>query len=226
MNVSFDEAWFVKSDLTATYLYRVSLKKARFTDCWVRDANLVECDLSDAVFENAMIDDVSLLGDFADASVSNTRFERVRIDPKSNLRGAAFRNVTFKDSKLREVDLTGAHLEGVGFSGDCEIKGLRMTAEQRRSVRFDLSAAQTAGIILADPPISGGSSGINVGMGVFGRALFGIASLSCLFSIAITAIFGQGSSAGTIFLGSFGFCFLFLLLVLARRITTSILTFR
>lgn len=103
---------FADADLSDVVLRRADLRRCSFVEATLADADLTECNLSEADFHAS---------DLSDATLVETKLRRANLTevlaPGINLRKADLKEADFSASDLRDVALTEANLEHASFRG-------------------------------------------------------------------------------------------------------------
>jgi len=120
--LAFDDATamnarFIECALTQVSFQAGQLRRARFTDVWLRDVAMMTTDLAetswqDVSFAGAVIAGAEAFG----AQLRRVTFTDCKLD-SVNLRDAALTDVRFRNCLLRDVDFSGAKLTRTAFTG-------------------------------------------------------------------------------------------------------------
>ena len=122
------------------------LRRARFTDVWLRDVRLTATGLAESAWSGAVITGSVFAGvDAFGARLRKVTLRGCKLD-SVNFRGAALTEVVFDNCLLREVDFTGASLTRTAFP-DCTLAGTDFTKVTMDAV--DLRGAELG--ITVDP---------------------------------------------------------------------------
>ena len=115
-DVTATNARFMECALTQVSFQAGKLRRARFTDVWLRDVrlmttNLAETSWQDVTFASAVIAGAEAFG----AQLRKVTFRGCKLD-SVNLRDAVLTDVTFDNCLLRDVDFGGATLRRTVFT--------------------------------------------------------------------------------------------------------------
>jgi uncharacterized protein YjbI with pentapeptide repeats len=114
-DASAANARFLECAFTQVSFQAGQLRRARFSQVWLRDVRIIstvlaETDWLDATFVATVVAGAETFG----AQLRKVTFRECKLD-SVNLRDAALTDVTFADCVLREVDFGGATLTRVSF---------------------------------------------------------------------------------------------------------------
>jgi uncharacterized protein YjbI with pentapeptide repeats len=117
---------FLECALTQVSFQGGKLRRARFTDVWLRDVRLTATSLAESAWTGAVITGSVFAGvDAFGAHLRKVILRGCKLD-SVNFRGAALSDVVFDNCLLREVDFTGASLTRTAFPG-CTLSGTDFT---------------------------------------------------------------------------------------------------
>ncbi len=116
-DASAANARFLECAFTRVSFQAGQLRRARFSQVWLRDVRVIgtvlaETDWQDAAFATTVVAGAETFG----AQLRKVTFRECKLD-SVNLRDATLTDVTFDDCLLREVDFGGAALTRVSFPG-------------------------------------------------------------------------------------------------------------
>lgn len=119
-------ARFIECAFTRVTVEGGTLRRARLSDVWLREARLVAVDLAESEWLDATFLDCVLAGTEAyGADLRRVVFRGGKFDAV-NLRGATLTDVRFENCVLRGADLSSATLERVSFPG-CRLTEVELT---------------------------------------------------------------------------------------------------
>jgi uncharacterized protein YjbI with pentapeptide repeats len=123
------------------------LRRARFTDVWLRDVRMTATSLAESSWIGSVITQSALSGAEAYGAVlRDVALRGCKLDSVS-FRGARLTDVVFENCVLRDVDFTEAELTRVSFPG-CTLAAANLTKVRLDSV--DLRGAELG--LIVDPP--------------------------------------------------------------------------
>lgn len=137
---------FLECAFTHVVFQGGQLRRARFTDVWLRDVRLLGTGLAESAWTGSVLTESALAGVEAfGVQLRKVVLRGCKLD-SVNLRGAALTDVTFRNCLLREVDFSGAALTRTAFPG-CRLTGTTFTQVSMDAV--DLRGAELG--ITVDP---------------------------------------------------------------------------
>jgi uncharacterized protein YjbI with pentapeptide repeats len=123
------------------------LRRARFTDVWLRDVRMTATSLAESSWIGSVITQSALSGVEAyGAYMRNVVLRGCKLDSVS-FRGATLTDVAFENCVLRDVDFTEAALTRTSFDG-CTLAAANLTKVRLDAV--DLRGAELG--LIVDPP--------------------------------------------------------------------------
>ncbi|HZB28579.1 MAG TPA: pentapeptide repeat-containing protein [Streptosporangiaceae bacterium] len=135
-------ARFLECAFTRVTVDGGTLRRARLSDVWLREARLVAVDLAESEWLDATLLDCVLAGTEAYGSdLRRVVFRGGKLDAV-NFRDAALTDVRFENCVLRGVDLSAATLERVSFPGcrlsEVDLTGVALKKVDLRGAELDL----------------------------------------------------------------------------------------
>ena len=138
---------FLECAFTQVSVQDGKLRRARFSDVWLRDVRLIATSLAETGWADVTFDSCVAAGVEAFAArLRRVTLRGCKLD-SVNFRDAQLTDVTFEDCVLKDVDFGGAALTRTAFPG-CRLSGTDFS--RVRLDKVDLRGAELGLII--DPP--------------------------------------------------------------------------
>ena len=130
---------FLECAFTRVSIQEGQLRRAQFTDVWLRDVRLTGTSLAETEWTDATLIASAVAGAEAfGAQLRRVTFHGCKLD-SVNFREAVFTEVIFEDCLLRDVDFTGASLTSTAFPRS---RLAQVTFERMTLDRVDLRDAE------------------------------------------------------------------------------------